>query len=292
MNADLGARIFRGTLADLRTLMAHPPGMRRGFTEYLPPVTPPAGGGYTYTVDRAWHERLVSVTFSFAASAAAAQRSIVLNLTNPEGVLINQTALTPQIAAGETWVVSADLEQGGVLNGAPSQSNEGTVTSPAAGATIASLTLPAGEYSISWLVGVTGTIGAPEVNNFELTNGAALVAQSVNESSTTVNYPQAAQQVTIPAGGATVAVKAVGLGTVAAVYAAQLTATWISGNASYPQLPDIIVRSGWNAVLSVANVQAADQLSAVTILTERYSSALASGALEQDLENGYLGPWW
>lgn len=107
--------------------------------------------------------------------------------------------------------------------------NSGTVTSPAAGATIASVAaVPAGEYTVSWLAELSGTVGAPEVNNFGLYVGAVLQTASANPGAAG-NYPQDPVTVIVPAGGATVAIKAVVLGTVGAVYDANLSLTRAGG---------------------------------------------------------------
>lgn len=108
--------------------------------------------------------------------------------------------------------------------GGASTTTEGSVTSPAAGATITSQALAAGTYTVSWSVQLSGTLAAADANNFGLYNGATLVATSLN-TATAGTYPQPTVTVVIPGGGATLAIKAIALGTVGAVYTAQLTQT-------------------------------------------------------------------
>jgi hypothetical protein len=137
---------------------------------------------------------------------------------------------------------------------------------------------------VQWLAGLSGTLAAPaDVNNLALFVGAVQVGVSVNEA-VVGNYPQLPASIEVPAGGATVSVKTIGAGTAASVYSASLTAQQGSGLASYPQLPDLIIKSGWSIAVVVAGELAGDQISAVAIVTERYPSNWADGSLGQDLE--------
>jgi hypothetical protein len=99
--------------------------------------------------------------------------------------------------------------------------NQGTVTSPAAGATIATLAgLAAGNYTVSWVVGLAGTLAAPDANNFQLTVTGSPAEPSINLA-VAGEYPQVNAEVTVPASG-TISIQAIGIGTVGAVYTAQL----------------------------------------------------------------------
>lgn len=105
------------------------------------------------------------------------------------------------------------------VNGTP-----GSVTSPAAGQTIASLAaLPAGTYTFNWIVMLRGTLGAQDVNNFGIYVNGVLVATSINANNVGTYYPQLPATITVPA-GAVVTVEAIGVGTVASVYQAQISA--------------------------------------------------------------------
>lgn len=96
---------------------------------------------------------------------------------------------------------------------------EGTVTTPGAGAAIAtSPALGGGTYTVKWTVSLAGTPGAGDANNFGLFVGATQVATSVNLGAGG-EYPQPDTQVTVPQGTA-VSVKAIGAGTAGAIYTA------------------------------------------------------------------------
>jgi hypothetical protein len=113
------------------------------------------------------------------------------------------------------WSLSAGLGAG--------KANTGTVTSPAALASIASIaSVPAGEYTVNWQVELGGTLAAGDVNNFELTVAGVQQAVSLNPAVAGI-YPQDQVQIVVPAGGATVAIQAIGAGTVGAVYSAALS---------------------------------------------------------------------
>lgn len=101
---------------------------------------------------------------------------------------------------------------------------EGSVTSPAANATIVTTApLSAGTYDVSWEVELSGTLAVGDANNFQLMNGAAVVVNSVN-GFVAGTYPQNPTRVTVVAGG-TISVRANAIGTVGAVYSAQPSVT-------------------------------------------------------------------
>jgi hypothetical protein len=107
---------------------------------------------------------------------------------------------------------------------------QGRVVAPAAGATIASIAgLVAGDYLVTWSVELDGAAAAAELNNFQLFNGAAAVLQSDNPAAAGT-YPQPGVVVTAPAAGS-ILVKAVGAGTAAIGYSAQITAALLAGGA-------------------------------------------------------------
>lgn len=134
----------------------------------------------------------------------------------------------PVVLSTQKEAAQSAANQIAVAAGSPaSASNTGSQTSPAAGAVIASIALAAGTYIVTWTAQLAGTIGAPELNNFGLFNGATQIETSMNLAAAG-NYPQQPTMgftVVIPAGGATLAVKAIILGTVGAVYTAQVNAT-------------------------------------------------------------------
>jgi phage tail sheath protein FI len=109
----------------------------------------------------------------------------------------------------------------GLALGGPSGSGT-TPANPAAETTIASLNLTAGTYSVNWTVQLSGTAAAGDANNFGLYNGTNLVATSANAGAAGT-YPQSQESVTIPANGATLAIKNINAGTAEAVYEASFT---------------------------------------------------------------------
>jgi hypothetical protein len=102
------------------------------------------------------------------------------------------------------------------------RSSSGSVTSPGAGATIASLILVLpGAYQIKWTVQLTGTVGAADQDNFQL-NAGSLTFPSLNAGAVGV-YPQTDADVVLSASVTTVTITAIAAGTVGAVYTAQIT---------------------------------------------------------------------
>lgn len=100
---------------------------------------------------------------------------------------------------------------------------EATVTGPAAGATIASIVLPAGTWVIGWTVGYgAGAVAAAEANNMQLTGLAANLPAIIPA---VANQQVTQQPVTLTTAGTTIAVKAIGAATATANYEAQITAT-------------------------------------------------------------------
>jgi hypothetical protein len=100
--------------------------------------------------------------------------------------------------------------------------NEGSVTSPAAGATIVQITgVPAGTYNVNWTVQLAGTVAAADANNFELSDTAGNVIQSVNAGAVG-DYPQPSFEVTSAFAGIW-AIKALAIGTVGAIYTASFS---------------------------------------------------------------------
>lgn len=99
----------------------------------------------------------------------------------------------------------------------------GSVTSPAALATIATTAvLSAGTYIVAWEVELAGTLAAGDANNFQLVDAAGVVVGSINAAVAGV-YPQENVEVTTTVAGA-ILVRANNIGTVGAIYSAQLTA--------------------------------------------------------------------
>lgn len=101
---------------------------------------------------------------------------------------------------------------------------QGSVTSPGALANIVTLAIATeGTYDIQWTVQLSGTLGAPELNNFGVHDGALQVGQSINGITAGI-YVQQTTRAYVPA-GTTMAVYAIGAGTVGAIYTAGITLT-------------------------------------------------------------------
>lgn len=90
-------------------------------------------------------------------------------------------------------------------------------TAPAAGATIASISLANGVYQVSWTLELSGTPGAGDADNVQLFIGATQLATSANAGAVGT-YPQEEAQAQVIFGPFTLAWKANGAGTAGAVY--------------------------------------------------------------------------
>lgn len=114
---------------------------------------------------------------------------------------------------------------------------EGSVTSPAAGAQIAgTVVLAAGTYNVDWTVGLAGTLAAADANNFQLRNAVTGVLVSANLA-VAGDYPQQPIQLVV-AQATTVNVIAIALGTVGAIYTAQITVTPVTTSDALVEIQD------------------------------------------------------
>ena len=114
---------------------------------------------------------------------------------------------------------------------------EASLVSPGAGATIASIAnVPVGVYTISWSVQLIGAAAAADQDNFILTSGATNLMTSLNAGAAG-QYPQTSLQFAVPS-LQTVAVKAVGAGTVGVTYAAQIAVTPVTAGQAVLELQD------------------------------------------------------
>lgn len=151
-----------------------------------------------------------------AVAGGAAAASLGLGAYLPKGVALPLESRDLMYAVATTYNVTT--------SGGASATTVGSVTSPTAGQTITSQALAAGTYAVGWSAQLSGTLGAGDANNFALKLAATQLAQSLNAAAA-ATYPQPSQTVVVPAGGATLAIAAIGAGTVGAVYGAQLTVT-------------------------------------------------------------------
>lgn len=93
---------------------------------------------------------------------------------------------------------------------------------PAANATIASIALPNGVFTVEWSLEIQGASGAADVDNVALFIGATQIATSVNLG-VVGNYPQANAQASVAGGPLTLAAKAVGNAAVGSTYVINMT---------------------------------------------------------------------
>jgi hypothetical protein len=125
----------------------------------------------------------------------------------------------------------------GTPNGGQSYSGNGDVASPVgSGTTIAAANggaaLPAGNYVISGTMMFAGTATNADFQNLGLYVGSTLIAALQGVANTAqVAYIQAIT-VTVPAGGAIVALKSIGAGSGTATYMATFSATPVAGSAA------------------------------------------------------------
>lgn len=144
-----------------------------------------------------------------------------------------QSLLGPE--DGQVWDVRRLTVDGLVgSSGGTAQAAEGSVTSPAANATIAQITaanLTPGTYLVNWEVDLDGTPGAGDVNNFKLSGASSgLSLISVNDG-VVGHYVQDQVQITIPATNASaLSIKAIAAGTAGAIYSGQISLVPVPGD--------------------------------------------------------------
>lgn len=279
------------TLADLHTLMGRPPMLRRGNTQLIRPANPAAGQGFTYKIDQSWWERILAVSATLTCSAAAGIRGLDLVLADGDGIPFVTIPFITAAYANTSPNGRGLLIAPGAGAAAGTYWATGSVTSPGAGAFITSVAIESsGFYTVRWSVSLAGTIAAgADSNNMQLNDGIGQFYSALMPAISNA-YPQQAVQMWLVAGNQVI-VSAQGAGTAASVYGATISATKADGAAPHAPLPDMVLKSSWQLKLAGVNLQAADQLSAITIVTERYPSNWADGALGGDEERqirGYL----
>jgi hypothetical protein len=273
------------TIADLHTLMTDPPHLRRGNTRWFrEPAPPAAGSSYTYPVSNDYWERIVAVAFTLTTSAAAVNRSVSLVWADDGGTAIATVPAVPIATASQVIPVTALLQAVPVPAPGQTLNAYGSQAAPGAGTTIANAgVLPSGLYSIAWTVEVSGPVAAGTDNdNMQLFVGGTAVARAIYPA-VAGSYPQATAIVWI-AGASALTIRNVAAATAGTTYAAALTATQLSGTPMVARIPDLILKSGWKLQVNVAGMQAADTLTGIAVLAERYSSDWAGGTLGSDEE--------
>lgn len=138
------------------------------------------------------------------------------------------------VLAGPAELMGWSFRESGAETGL---STEGQVVSPGAGTVVAQLaTVPVGVYTISWEVELIGAAAAADANNFGLYAGATLLSTSLNAGAAG-QYPQTPVQYSLTS-AQTLAVKAIGAGTVGVTYAAQLDTSPVTAGQSVLELQD------------------------------------------------------
>lgn len=264
-------------LAGGAALLSGPPYVRQGWTELVRPANPAAGAGFTRKVPNDTWDRLLAVTYTLTTSAVGARRYPLLQFQDGDGTVFAQTPLGLNIQGSMTSTAFAT--QTGVPFQQPGDSRDitGSVTSPGALATIASLGLSGGTYQLNWQVEVDGTTAAGDDNNFQLSFTGLSTFPSENGHVPGQPYPQESLTIEAPAAGGSIVVQSILAGTVGAVYLAQVTAVPIGSSSFYGELPDLVMKSGWAHAITVLSEDPGDQLSGIAMLVERYPSSVAAG---------------
>lgn len=244
-----------------------------GWTTLEKVASPAAGASFSYTIDATYWRRLLAFACQIATSAAAGVRQLNLIYQDGDGYIFNLVPLSNELGPSQTLVAYGDQATVTPVEVPESHQVEGSLPTPGPLATIASLVLPSGGWTLNWLAQLTGTLAAADVNNFGLYQGTTQLLQSVNGIIVGQPYPQESIQVQTPIGGATYAVKAIGAGTASSVYSAQLVAQPSNVPTLQVQIPDFILKSGWQLGLQLVGAQAGDQLSGIGLLFERYPSS-------------------
>lgn len=249
----------------------------RGWTHLVKPPAPATGGGFTRAVPGDYFERLISLAFQLSTSAVAGTRTLSVNYTDGDGFIFNLVPLSNEIGPSQTITAYGDLSGVTPVQVPESHQAEGSVTSPALDTTLATVTLPSGGWTLQWQVQLAGTLAAADRNNIGLYQADALLLAAINGIVVDQIYPQEPVQVQVPVGGATFNIETIAVGTVGSVYSAQLLAIPANVSQLQVQLPDFLLRSGWQHVIALGGAQAGDAITGLGLLLERYPSDLASG---------------
>lgn len=137
----------------------------------------------------------------------------------PVTVTAGQSVANTELTGGPVRLVGWSLNDGTADQGLTAN---GQQTAPPAGTTIASISLPNGNFTIEWSLELSGTPGAGDVNNVALFIGATQIATSVNLGAGGI-YVQPNQIANVTGGPLTLAAKSIGNGVAGSVYTIVLT---------------------------------------------------------------------
>lgn len=248
-------------------------GRGRGWQQLLKPASPAAGASFLRTTPADYWERLLSMSFTLVTSAAAGLRSLNINLLDGDGYVFNSTPISNKINPSTTITGYADIFSVTAI-GAQQIPDQAQATAAAAGN--ATATLPVGAQlttiAITWgnvvtANNVTVTIANLQGGNSLVDNVALAVGANPMYLRTFSSGPL------VPAAGQAITVTVTGnANSPTAVITAVGTAPQNSGSLQV-QLPDLVMKSGWQLQLQLAGAQAADQLSAIGLLLDRFPSS-------------------
>lgn len=276
--------LIENTLADLHTLGSHPPRLRRMNTQLVRVPPPAAGSGYTYPITGTWWERILAVTVTLATASAAGQRALNIQYTDGDGIVFDSCPLVPMIGPSSTVTAYADQGPTALAPAPATVATFGSATDPAAGGAVSgTLTLQPGSWQLSGQAYLSGTVTSADATNMQVNVGAAALIPVVYPGTAGVLTSYSAQITLTTATTVGVVATAAASGA-SAVYNASIQAIPLSGAGAQAQIPDLTLKSGWHLVIAGTNLQAADQLSNIAVLTERYPSNWADGALGSDEE--------
>lgn len=262
----------------IRMLMLAPPALGHGFTELVTLAQPAAGAALTRKVPLNVWERPRAVAFTYTAGVATPGRQPVIRYLSPDSQTIVEAPVGGQV--GPSGVVNCFAWPAAPAAAPVGLSIQGdaSVTSPALGATIASIALTQGTWTIQTGVRISGTVAAADNNNMALNlPGGVSLTLNVPQGGSNLSQ-QNAVVIEVPAAGFTVTVTAVAAGTAGSIYTAQLTALPGEATSGYGPLPDMLLRSGWSLQIAAIGMNALDQISAAFLFADRFPSGYASGA--------------
>lgn len=244
-----------------------------GRTSLLKLASPAAGAQFTRPTPGDYWERILAIAFQFTTGATVANRSAILQYMDGDGFTFAQVPILNDFTANQVWSAYLDRTAYSPVNQATTQSTYGTVTTPGAGAVIVQLAnLLPGEYQIEWVVELQGTPAAGTDNdNMAVNLSGTQKARSVNPAAVGT-YPQEPINLDVQSGN-TLNIAAIAAATAGAIYSGTLTVVPLQLGGLQGELPDFVMKSGWQIQVTVANMQATDQISNVAMLVERWPSS-------------------
>lgn len=138
----------------------------------------------------------------------------------------NQALNGSNLVGGPGRLMGWSIKNG---SGSNTQEADGTQNAPAAGTTIASISLANGVYAVSWELELSGTPGAGDADNVALFIAATQIGKSVNAGAVGTYGPFSAQA-NVVFGPLVLAAKAIGNAVVGSVYRVTLQATQIANS--------------------------------------------------------------